>query len=88
MKQSRYSAEQITQILKEAEPRGAAATVARKYGITTKSIYLWRMKFGGMQSSEVKRVRELEAENSKLKRIIADQALDLIGYKEIASKKW
>lgn len=88
MKQSRFSAEQITQILKEAEPRGSSKTVARKYGVTDKTIYQWRQKYGNLGSSEVRRIRELEHENAKLKRLVADQALDLIGYKEIASKKW
>jgi len=88
MKQSRFSAEKITQILKEAEPRGSAAEVARKYGVTDRTIYQWRQKFRGMQSSDVKRIRELEHENSKLKRVVANMALDLEGYKEIASKKW
>jgi putative transposase len=88
MKQSRFSAEQITQILKESEPRGSAPTVARKYGISVKAIYLWRMRFGKMQPTEVKRVRELEVENSKLKRIVANQALDIDCLKEINAKKW
>jgi putative transposase len=88
MKQSRFSAEQITQILKEAAPRGSAKSVARKYGITDKTIYIWRTKFKNMPSSDVKRVRELEHENSKLKRIVANQALDIDCLKEINAKKW
>lgn len=62
--------------------------MARKYGVTDRTIYQWRQKFRGMQSSDVKRIRELEHENSKLKRVVANMALDLEGYKEIASKKW
>lgn len=88
MKKSQFTAEEITKILAEAAPRGASKLVARKYGITDRTIYQWRQKFGGMKSSEVKRIRELEHENSKLKRIVANQALDIDCLKEINAKKW
>lgn len=88
MKQSRFTAEQITKILEEARPYGASVEVARKYGITKTTLYSWKKKYGEMPATDVRRMRELEQENSKLKRIVADQALDLVAYKEIASKKW
>lgn len=88
MKPSRFTAEQITKILAESEPRGAAKEVARKHGITERTIYQWRMRFGGMQSTDVKRCRELEQENSKLKRIVANLTLDIDCLKEINAKKW
>lgn len=88
MKPSRFTAEQITKILEEAKPRGATEEVARKHGVTPATIYGWRKKFGEMPATDVKRMRELEQENSKLKRLVADQALDILAYKEIASKKW
>lgn len=88
MQRSKFSAEQITQILQEASVKGTALEVARKYGITDKTIYNWRKKFGGMVSDDVKRLRALEEENSKLKRLVANLTLDNMGYKEILSKKW
>lgn len=88
MKKSQFTAEEITKILEEAAPRGASKLVARKHGITERTIYQWRQKFGGMKSAEVKRMRELEQENSKLKRVVANMALDIEGYKEVISKKW
>ena len=88
MKKSQFTAEEITKILAEAAPRGASKGVARQYGITERTIYQWRQKFGGLKSSEVKRMRELVQENAKLKRVVANQALDIEGYKEVLSKKW
>lgn len=88
MKQSRFTAEQITKILEEAKPYGASVEVARKYGVTKSTLYAWKKKYGEMPATDVRRMRDLEHENSKLKRIVADQALDLVAYKEIASKKW
>ncbi len=88
MKQSRFSAEQMTKILEEAKPYGAAVEVARKHGITKATLYAWRKKFGDMPATDVRRMRELEQENSKLKRVVADLTLDNLGLKEIASKKW
>ena len=88
MKQTRYTEEQIVSILKEAESGKAIAEVCRQYGVTDQTIYNWKKKFGGMDVSEVKRLRQLETENARLKKIVAQQALDIDALKELLSKKW
>jgi putative transposase len=75
-------------ILKEADAGITLKEVCRKYGVSTASYYSWKAKFGGMEVSEAQRLRTLEAENSKLKRLVADQALDIVALKDILSKKW
>lgn len=84
----RFSEEQIITILKEADSGIPIGEVCRKYGISKASYYSWKAKFGGMEVSEAQRLRSLEAENSKLKRLVAEQALDIVGLKDILSKKW
>lgn len=84
----RYKEEEILRILKEAEASPNVEEVLRKYGVSTASYYKWRQKYGGMNLSEMKRLKELELENSRLKRIVADQALDIVVLKDINSKKW
>ncbi len=88
MAKSNFTAEQISNILKEAEPRGAAAGVARKYGISEKSITNWRHRFKGVPSKEIHKLKILEAENNRLKKIVANQAMDIEILKEVNSKKW
>lgn len=84
----RFTEEQIINILKEVDSGIPLAEVCRKYGMSTASYYKWKAKFGGMDVSEAQRLRSLEAENSKLKRLVADQALDIVVLKDILSKKW
>jgi putative transposase len=84
----RYSEEQIINILKEVDAGAALGEVCRKYGVSTASYYKWKAKFGGMDVSEAQRLRSLESENSKLKRLVADQALDIVALKDVLSKKW
>jgi len=84
----RYQEAEIIKILKEAEVSENAEDVLRKYGVSTASYYVWRRKYSGMELSEVKRLKELEAENGRLKRIVADQALDIVMLKDVNSKKW
>ena len=84
----RYSEEQIIGILKEVDAGAALAEVCRKHGVSTASYYKWKAKFGGMEVSEAQRLRVLEAENTKLKRLVADQALDIVALKDVLSKKW
>lgn len=87
-KGTRYKEEQIIRILKEVESGISVAEVCRKYGVAEQTVYRWRNKYGGLETSELQRLRELEAENSRLKRIVAQQALDIDVLKEVVSKKW
>jgi len=87
-KGTRYKEEQIIRILKEVESGISVTEVCRKYGVSEQTVYRWRNKYGGLDTSELKRLRELEAENSRLKRIVAQQALDIDVLKEVVSKKW
>ena len=88
MKGTRYSEEQIVRILGEVEGGRSIAETARQYGVAEGTIHRWRKQFGGLELSEVKRLRELEAENARLKRIVADQALDIAALKELMRGKW
>lgn len=87
MKRSKYSDTQIVSILKEAEAGLPVKEICRKYGISSASYYNWKSKFGGMSVSELKRNRELEAENAKLKRLYADLALENTALKDLIEKK-
>ena len=88
MKRSRYSEEQIIGILKEQEAGIPVAELCRKDGVSDASIYKWKAKFGGMDASEAKRLRALEDENAKLKRMLADAMLDNAALKDLSGKKW
>ena len=88
MKGKRYTEEQIIRILREAEAGKSVAQVCREHGVSEFSFYRWRNKFGEMDVSEARRLRELEAENARLKRIVAQQALDIDAIKELLRKKW
>lgn len=84
----RYSEEQIVRILGEVESGRTIAETARQYGVSEGTIYRWRKKFGGMDLSEVRRLKELEAENARLRRIVAQQAMDNDALKELLRGKW
>ena len=88
MKRSRFSEEQIIGILKEHEAGVSVADLCRKHGVSDASIYKWKAKFGGMEVSEAKRLKTLEDENAKLKKLLAEAMLDNAMLKDIASKKW
>ena len=88
MAKSKFTAEQISNILKESEPRGAAPAVARKYGVSEKSISNWRQRFKGLPSKDIQSLKALEAENNRLKRIVANMAMDIELLKEVNAKKW
>ena len=87
MKRSKYSDTQIVSMLKEAEAGLPVKEICRKYGISSASYYNWKSKFGGMSVSELKRNRELEAENARLKRMYADLALENTALKDLIEKK-
>ncbi|VVE58891.1 transposase [Pandoraea horticolens] len=87
MKKSRCNDEQIVRILREAD-RHAVPEVAKRHGVSEASIYAWRKRFGEMVSDDVRRLKALEAENVRLKKLVADQALDIQVLKEIGEKKW
>lgn len=87
--QKRFSEEQIIGILREAEVDGAVIReVCRRHNVTEQTFFRWRNKFGDMTVSDARRLKELESENGRLKRIVAEQMLAIEGLKEIAAKKW
>jgi putative transposase len=88
MKRSRFSDEQIIAILKEQEAGMATAEVCRRHGIRSATFYKWKSKYGGLEVSEAKRLRSLEDENAKLKRLLAEAMLDIAVLKDITAKKW
>ncbi len=88
MKRARFSEEQIIKILKEAEAAGNIRSVCREHNLTEQTFYRWRNKYGGMDVSEARKLRELERENSELKKIVADLTLDNRMLKDLNSKKW
>jgi putative transposase len=88
MKGKRYSEEQILVLLKEVDGGKAIAEVCREHGVSEPTIYRWRTKYGGLEDSELRRLRELETENRRLRSVVADQALDIAALKEVVSKKW
>jgi putative transposase len=87
-KGTRYKEDQIIRILKEVESGTTVAEVCRKYAVSEQTVYRWRSKYSGIETSELQRLRELEAENSRLKKIVAQQALDLDALKDLVTKKW
>ena len=84
----RFSEEQIVKILQEAEMAKTEREVIRRYNITEQTFYRWKRKYGGMNVSEVKRLKSLEAENAKLKKLLAEQMLVNEALKEVIEKKW
>jgi putative transposase len=86
MKRARFSEEQIIGILKEGEAGGKVADLCSRHGISDAAFYSWRKKYGGLEISEMRRLRQLEGENRRLKSIIADQALDLRALKDVLAK--
>ena len=87
MRKSRFTEAQIVTILLEAD-KGPIGEVAKRHGVSEQSIYTWRKRFGAMDANEVKRLRELEQENARLKKLLAERDLELDVMKEIAAKKW
>jgi len=88
MKRSRFSEEQIIAMIKEQEAGLPTVEVCRKHGISSASFYKYKAKFGGMNVSDARRLRALEAENGRLKKLLAEQMLDNAVLKDVAAKKW
>ncbi len=86
MKQSRFTEEQIIAVLREQEAGVATAEICRKHGVSSATFYKWKAKFGGLEVSEAKRLRALEDENGRLKRMLADTMLDNTALKELLGK--
>ena len=88
MKRSRFTDEQIIAILREQEAGAKTADVCRRYGISEATFYAWKAKFGGLDVSEARRLKALEDENMKLKKLLADAMLDNVALKDLLAKKW
>ena len=88
MKRSKFTEEQIVAILREQEAGSKTADVCRKHGISSATFYAWKAKYGGMDVSEAKRLRALEDENARLKRLLADAMLDNTALKDLLGRKW
>ena len=88
MKRSRFSEEQIIAVLKEHEAGMPTAEVCRRHGISSATFYKWKSKFGGLEVSDARRLKELESENAKLKRLLADAMLDKAALKDLLAKKF
>ena len=88
MKRKRHTEEQIIAILKEQEAGVKTADLCRKHGISEASFYNWKAKYGGLEVSEAKRLKGLESENARLKKLLADSMLDNAALKDLLAKKW
>lgn len=88
MKRSKFSEEQVIAILREQEAGAKTADVCRRHGISSATFYAWKAKYGGMEVSDAKRLKALEDENAKLKRLYADAMLDNAGLRDLLGRKW
>jgi putative transposase len=88
MKAKRFTEEQIIGVLKEADAGAKTKELCRKHGVSEATFYNWKAKYAGMTVSEARRLKELEAENSKLKRLLADAELDKAALKDLLGRKW
>jgi putative transposase len=84
----RFTEEQIIQVLKEHASGAKVAEICRKHGVSDATLYKWKAKFGGMEVSDAKKLKALESENAKLKRLVADLSLDKVVLQDLLSKNW
>ena len=84
----RYTEEQIIGVLREQEAGGTVKEITRRHGISEQSFYRWKAKYGGLEVSEARRLKELESENAKLKKLLAEAHLDNAALKDVLSRKW
>ena len=87
MKKTRFSEEQMVKILREAD-KAPVSEVAKRHGVSDVTIYAWRKRFGQLEAVDVKRLRALEAENARLKKMLAERVMDIEILKEVAAKQW
>jgi putative transposase len=87
MKKTRFSEEQMVKILREAD-KAPVSEVAKRHGVSDVTIYAWRKRFGKLEAVDVKRLRALEAENARLKKVLAERVMDIEILKDVAAKKW
>lgn len=88
MRKSRFTEQQIVQVLQEWDAGAKLGELVRRHGVTEQTLYRWKRKYGGLQVNEAKRLKALEEENRQLKRLVADQALNLQVVKDLLGKKW
>ncbi len=87
MRKGRFTEEQMVAIIRETD-RDQVSAVAKRHGVSEQTIYTWRKRFGGLQATDVRRLRQLEAENGRLKKLVAERDLEIEVMKEVAAKNW